>query len=86
MTDQPLKPCPFCGSDDIYSAGYAYQCKCSAEAGSHVWQQRSIEDRLRSDLDVAVEALESVAYGGSNDVLFKRRKAIETLTKIRGDK
>ena len=49
MSEEELKPCPFCGSADIRTEpgiNLNYCDKCSAEANIEHWNTRPIEDAL----------------------------------------
>jgi hypothetical protein len=74
-----LKACPFCGKMKtihrkgnyqdgigIYDPGRVYCSICGGETSYYWWQKRPIEDALRSQLDIAVEALKA-------QLIFKER-------------
>ena len=64
-----LKPCPFCGSEAIDASynedGYMAVCSnrdCEMDGDpllTNTWNTRPIEDALRKQLEIAVEALKN---------------------------
>lgn len=65
MTARELRPCPFCGTDDIRYSGFEIHCKtgglCLCELGERGdeeldalekrWNTRPTEDRLLTELE-----------------------------------
>jgi hypothetical protein len=72
MVDSYLKPCPFCGEDNIHdepSCIYPISCpKCGAEASQTVWNTRTEDKRIKelesdtSALSAQVNYLDSRAW------------------------
>ena len=55
MSD-PLKPCPFCGSTELIPGSLFVQCdQCGADDHATGWNNRPIEDDLRTRLAAAEE-------------------------------
>lgn len=78
MTEQ-LKPCPFCGSEDIkrYGGGYAQEapvtvCKnCHAEClGHELWNNRPAENKLKADaIREAIAVIDEMESPEASDFL-----------------
>jgi Lar family restriction alleviation protein len=77
---EELKPCPFCGSKDIVLESFGElrhtaccsTCECNTGymqddcEAIESWNTRSLEDDLRKQLDIVVEALKA-------QLIFKER-------------
>jgi Lar family restriction alleviation protein len=91
---EELKPCPFCGSKDIVLESFGElrhtaccsTCECNTGymqddcEAIESWNTRSLEDDLRKQLDIVVEALKWVSHN-SVDV-YAKQKAREALAEI----
>ena len=60
MTDE-LRPCPFCGQPPHFNV-YASCVKHTSGFYVKEWNTRPIEDALRKQLDIAVEATKALLY------------------------
>lgn len=73
-----LKPCPFCGGNDIRPSQDFDECVVCERCGSHIeeemWDSRPIEDELRASRDVWKKKLVNMA--ASNVCLRAENEAL----------
>ena len=81
-----LKPCPFCGGSDLKFENDEIFCDCGVVAVAGWWNNRPLETRLKTAIDVMLKAIEfcqDMAY--TKTVMRERLKnarsqAIKVLT------
>ena len=65
-----LKPCPFCGKNELRQLGVLKKVQCINESCDHAfknqmlpiaWQTRPIEDKLRAENEIYKIALQKIA-------------------------
>ena len=83
---ESLKPCPFCGGSDLKLENDDVVCDCGVVAVAGWWNNRPLETRLKTAIDVMLKAIEfcqDMAY--TKTVMRERLKnarsqAIKVLT------
>jgi hypothetical protein len=85
-----LKPCPFCGKNELRQLGALKKVQCINESCDHAfknpmlpiaWQTRPIEDALRAENERLREALQYIVDRGYTGASYVAQQALNEVTK-----